>query len=63
VAEGLGCEGIYVDAREQIEPALERARASAGPTVVCAATSRDANMAVPPAPALRFAEVYQGPIG
>jgi acetolactate synthase-1/2/3 large subunit len=68
VAEGLGCQGIYVDARDQIEPALERARTStartsAAPTVVCVATNRDANMAVPPALALRFAEVYQGPIG
>ena len=63
VAEGLGCEGIYVDAVDQIQPALERARTSTAPTVVCAATNRDANVAVPPGLALRFTEVYQGPIG
>jgi acetolactate synthase-1/2/3 large subunit len=63
VAEGLGCQGAFVEARDQIEPALERARGSRGPTVVCVKTDRDANMAVPQALALRFAEVYQGPIG
>jgi hypothetical protein len=31
--------------------------------VVCVRTSRDANLAVPQEPLLRFVEVYQGPIG
>ncbi len=63
VGEGLGCEGIYVERLEDLEPALERAKASAGPTVVCIRTNRDANMATPMNPVMRFGEVYQGPMG
>ncbi len=62
VAQGLGCEGIHVEKREEIEPALRRARDADGPVVVCARTSRDANMAMPQDPLLRFVEVYQGPM-
>jgi acetolactate synthase-1/2/3 large subunit len=63
VAEGLGCRGIQVEQRDEIEPALEGARKSETPTAICVKTDRDANMAVPEEMALRFAEVYQGPIG
>jgi acetolactate synthase-1/2/3 large subunit len=63
VGEGLGCTGIYVERREELEPALERAKAAKGPAVVCLRTSRDANLAMPPGPLLRFVEVYQGPLG
>jgi acetolactate synthase-1/2/3 large subunit len=63
VGEGLGCEGAYVERLEDLEPALERAKASEGPCVVCLRTDRDANMAVPLNPLLRFGEVYQGPMG
>ena len=63
VAQGLGCEGIHVEKRDEIEPALRRARDADGPVVVCARTSRDANMAMPQDPLLRFVEVYQGPMG
>jgi acetolactate synthase-1/2/3 large subunit len=63
VAEGLGCEGIAVDAEAELEPALERARGSGRPTVVCVRTDRDANLAVPPEIHARFVEVYHGPMG
>jgi acetolactate synthase-1/2/3 large subunit len=63
VAEGLGCEGIFADTRDALAPAIERARKSAVPTVICVKTDRDANMAVPEELGLRFAEVYQGPLG
>jgi acetolactate synthase-1/2/3 large subunit len=63
VGEGLGCTGIYVERREDLEPALERAKSTQGPVVVCMRTSRDANLAMPPEPLLRFVEVYQGPLG
>jgi acetolactate synthase-1/2/3 large subunit len=63
VAQGLGCEGFYVEQPEDVEPALERAKAAAGAAVVCVRTDRDANLAVPADPLLRFVEVYQGPLG
>jgi len=63
VAEGLGCEGIFVDTRNALAPAIERARKSIAPTVISVKTDRDANMAVPAELGLRFAEVYQGPLG
>jgi len=61
VAEGLGCDGLYVDDADALEPALARARASHAPAVVCVRTDRDANLAVPAEMAQRFAEVYSGP--
>lgn len=61
VGEGLGCAGSRVGSRDELRPALERAREGAAPTVVCAMTDRDANMAVPEAMLARFFEVYQGP--
>jgi acetolactate synthase-1/2/3 large subunit len=63
VGEGLGCAGAYVERESELEPALARARATRGPTVICVRTSRDANIAVPQDPLLRFVEVYQGPMG
>ncbi|MFN8544873.1 MAG: thiamine pyrophosphate-binding protein [Candidatus Binatia bacterium] len=62
VAEGLGCDGIHVDQRAALDPALERAKRSDAPTVVCVRTDRDANLAVPEDLLMRFIEVYQGPI-
>ncbi len=63
VAQGLGCEGIYVENPKDLVPALERAKAATGPSVVCLRTSHDANRAMPQDPLLRFVEVYQGPMG
>jgi acetolactate synthase-1/2/3 large subunit len=63
VAQGLGCEGFYAESVEELEPALERAKAAAGPAVVCLRTNRDANLAMPMDPLVRFLEVYQGPLG
>ncbi len=63
VAEGLGCDGFFVDGRAALGPALEHARKSAAPAVVCVKTDHDANLAVPEELYQRFAEVYQGPIG
>jgi acetolactate synthase-1/2/3 large subunit len=62
VAQGLGCEGLYATTLPEVESALGTARAAAGPVVVCVRTDRAANMGVPPEAALRFMEVYQGPI-
>ena len=61
VGEGLGCEGAFVDQPDDLEPALERAKASARPTVVCMRTDRGANLSMPGDPMRRFGEVYQGP--
>ena len=63
VAEGLGCQPFYVDRMEDLEAALKGAKAANGPAVVCLKTNRDANLAVPAELGLRFAEVYQGPLG
>jgi thiamine pyrophosphate-dependent acetolactate synthase large subunit-like protein len=63
VAEGLGCEGFYAERLEEVEPALESAKAVSGPAVVCLRTDRDANLATPRDPLVRFVEVYQGPLG
>jgi acetolactate synthase-1/2/3 large subunit len=62
VAEGLGCQGFYVDEPGALRPALEGARAADGPAVVCLRTSHEANLATPADPLLRFIEVYQGPL-
>jgi acetolactate synthase-1/2/3 large subunit len=63
VARGLGCEGVYAETIAEVESALARARDVAGPVVICVRTDRTANLSVPPEAGLRFAEVYQGPIG
>ena len=62
VAEGLGCLGFFVDRAEDLEPALEKARASNQPAVVCVRTNRDANLSLPAEALGRFFEVYNGPI-
>ncbi len=63
VAEGLGCSGFFVERREELAPALERAKRAQGPAVVCVRTSREANLALPGELLQRFVEVYQGPMG
>jgi acetolactate synthase-1/2/3 large subunit len=63
VAEGLGCHGEYAERLEDVEAAVRRARAAAGPAVVCLRTDRDANLTVPLELMTRFTEVYQGPMG
>jgi acetolactate synthase-1/2/3 large subunit len=52
-----------VERPDELEPALERARAFDGPAVVCLRTAHDANLATPRDPLMRFVEVYQGPLG
>ena len=61
-AQGLGCEGFYAESLADVESALAKARAAAGPVVICVRTDRAANLGVAPDPALRFMEVYQGPM-
>jgi len=63
VAEGLGCKAFYVDRLEDLAAALNGAKSSDGPAVICLKTNRDANLSIPPQLGLRFAEVYQGPMG
>jgi acetolactate synthase-1/2/3 large subunit len=63
VGKGLGCHGFYVESAEELVPTLEQARAADGPVVVCLRTSREANLATPMDPLMRFIEVYQGPLG
>jgi acetolactate synthase-1/2/3 large subunit len=63
VAEGLGCQGLYVEQPDDLGPTLERAKAIQGPVVVCLRTDREANLKMPMDALLRFAEVYNGPIG
>ena len=62
VAQGLGCQGFYVEERAELSAALEQAKAADGPAVVCLRTSREANLATPAEPLQRFIEVYQGPL-
>jgi len=61
VAEGLGCHAAYVERLDDLAPALAAARATAGPSVVCLKTDREANLAISPDMLMRFVEVYQGP--
>lgn len=63
VAEGLGCKAFYVDRIEDLGAALNGAKSADGPAVICLKTNRDANLSIPPELGLRFAEVYQGPMG
>ncbi len=62
VAQGLGCDGQYVDRIEDLEPALRRAQEHDGPSLVCLRTDHDANLAVPADMMARFFEVYTGPM-
>ncbi len=61
VAQGLGCQGEYVDRLEDLDPALRRARAHDGPSLICLRTDHDANLALPLDLMIRFSEVYTGP--
>ncbi|MFN8032322.1 MAG: thiamine pyrophosphate-binding protein [Mycobacterium sp.] len=61
VAQGLGCQGSYVDRIEDLEPALRAAHGHSGPAVVCVRTDHAANLAVPAEMVGRFFEVYSGP--
>jgi thiamine pyrophosphate-dependent acetolactate synthase large subunit-like protein len=61
VAEGLGCNGEYVDLIEALPAALARAKAHAGPALVCVRTNKEANLSVPESGIARFFEVYFGP--
>ena len=63
VGEGLGCKAFYVERMEDLEAALKGAKAADGPAVICLKTYRDANLAIPMELGIRFAEVYQGPMG
>jgi acetolactate synthase-1/2/3 large subunit len=63
VAEGFGCQGIYVEKAEELDAALADAKHHAGPSVVCVRTDREANRNVPADGMMRFVEVYQGPLG
>lgn len=62
IAQGLGCEGLHATTLAEVESALATARRAPGPAVICVRTDRAANMGVPPEAALRFMEVYQGPM-
>jgi acetolactate synthase I/II/III large subunit len=62
VAQGLGCDGFYAETMADVDAALAKARASTRPAVVCVRTDRAANLGVPADPAIRFTEVYQGPM-
>jgi acetolactate synthase I/II/III large subunit len=62
VAQGLGCEGEYVDRIEDLDAALQRARNHAGPSLICLRTDHDANLAIPADMTARFFEVYSGPV-
>ena len=50
-------------ALEDLDAALKGAKAADGPAVICLKTNRDANLAIPGELGMRFAEVYQGPMG
>jgi acetolactate synthase-1/2/3 large subunit len=62
VAQGLGCHSEYVERIEDLEPALRRAQAHDGPSLICLRTDHDANLAVPEDMMARFFEVYSGPV-
>lgn len=61
VAQGLGCHAEYVERIDDLDPALARAQAHDGPSLVCIRSDHDANLAVPPQMIGRFFEVYAGP--
>jgi acetolactate synthase-1/2/3 large subunit len=63
VGQGLGCAGFYAERPEEVKSALEKAKSEKGPAVVCLRTDRDANLATPGEPLMRFVEVYAGPTG
>lgn len=62
IAEGIGCHGEYVDQLGQLAAALERARQSGRPAVICLRTDRDANRSIPSGTAARWKEIQAGPL-
>jgi acetolactate synthase I/II/III large subunit len=62
VSQGLGCEGLYAETLTEVDSALGKAREAERPVVICVRTDRAANLGVAADPAMRFAEVYQGPM-
>jgi len=62
VAQGLGCEGFHATTLAEVDAALGKAKRARGPALVCVTTDRTANVTVPVEAAIRFAEVYQGPM-
>jgi acetolactate synthase I/II/III large subunit len=62
VAQGLGCHSEYVERIEDLEPALRRAQAHDGPSLICLRTDHDANLALPEDMGARFTAVYSGPV-
>ena len=62
VAQGLGCEAFHATTPDEVDAALAQAKQASGPALVCVRTDRVANMTVPPEAAVRFMEVYQGPM-
>jgi acetolactate synthase I/II/III large subunit len=61
VAVGLGAHGEFVESIGDLEGALTRAKAYAGPALVCVPTSVAANLAMSSSIGGRFFEVYFGP--
>lgn len=61
VARGLGCHGECVDRLDDLDAAVRRSRAYAGPGLICLRTDHDANLAIPMELTARFFEVYSGP--
>jgi acetolactate synthase I/II/III large subunit len=61
VAQGLGARGEYIESMAELAPALGRAKAHDGPTLLCVRTSTAANLALPSSIGGRFFEVYFGP--
>lgn len=58
IAEGIGCHAEYVDKVENLRDALERAKVSDFPALVCVKTDKQTNL-VPPL-ADMFEQVYTG---
>jgi len=61
LAAGLGCHGELVERLDELDGALVRAQAHAGPSLVCIRTDLDANRALPAGIRERFDEAYTGP--
>jgi len=61
VVEALGCHGELVERLDELDGALVRAQAHAGPSLVCIRTDLDANRALPAGIRERFDEAYTGP--
>ncbi len=62
IAEGLGCRGVCASALDQLEPALQSARLSPGPSVVCVVTDREANLELPAGVLRRMSALETDPV-